>query len=141
MPERAPTPSRDGDVQDLMRAAVAASEQAYSPYSHIKVGAALLSADGQVFTGCNVENASFGLTICAERAAAVKAISAGARRFTAIAIATSLRDAMMPCGACRQFLLEFGGDVRVIVQGAAGPRVESTLAELLPDAFGPDAFK
>jgi len=110
---------------------------AHSPYSRIQVGAALRTRDGRTFTGCNVENASYGLTLCAERAAVVKAVSEGARDFAAIAIATSLPQALMPCGACRQVLHEFAPALRVLVVGADGRRVETSLAELLPDAFGP----
>lgn len=124
-------------IQDLLRVAFAAAELAHSPYSKIKVGAALITAAGEVFSGCNVENASFGLTICAERVAAVKAISAGATRFAGIAIASSLDAPMMPCGACRQFLSEFSPDLWVVVQGRTGPRAQARLTELLPRAFGP----
>jgi cytidine deaminase len=132
-----PAPPDNESIQDLLRVAFAAAELAHSPYSKIKVGAALQAADGQVFSGCNVENASFGLTICAERVAAVKAISAGVTHFEGIAIASNLEGPMMPCGACRQFLREFCTDMWVIVQGREGPRVQSRLAELLPKAFGP----
>ena len=133
---RAPAPSNDS-IQDLLRVAFAAAELAHSPYSKVKVGAALVAADGQVFSGCNIENASYGLTICAERVAMVKAVSSGATRFHAIAIASNLDAPMMPCGACRQFLSEFAPDLFVIVQGKTGPRFQSWLSELLPHAFGP----
>jgi cytidine deaminase len=126
---------RDDDV--LVAAATAVLRHAHSPYSRIQVGAALRTRDGRTFTGCNVENASYGLTLCAERAAVVKAVSEGARDFAAIAIATSLPQALMPCGACRQVLFEFAPALRVLVVGADGRRVETSLAELLPDAFGP----
>lgn len=128
---------RDDAVDDLVRVATAAAQLAHSPYSRIKVGAALLTRDGQVFSGCNVENASYGLTLCAERVAAVKAISAGVREFEAIAIVTDQPRTLMPCGACRQFLHEFAPDLRVVCQGTAGPRSETRLSELLPRAFGP----
>ena len=124
-------------MQDLLRVAFAAAELAHSPYSKVNVGAALITSDGQVFSGCNVENASYGLTICAERVAAVKAISSGATRFEGIAIASNQDAPMMPCGACRQFLIEFCPDLWVVVQGRTGPRVQSRLSELLPKAFGP----
>ena len=110
---------------------------ASSPYSKVRVGAALLCEDGEVFTGCNVENASFGMTLCAERVAISKAISMGERSFRAIVIASSLDDPMMPCGACRQVMREFAEDLEVIVQGAVGPRVRTRLSALLPQAFGP----
>ena len=122
---------------ELVAAASGAMLHAYSPYSGVHVGAALRVADGRVFTGCNVENASFGMTLCAERTAVVKAVSEGAREFTALAIATSLDGALMPCGACRQVLFEFAPALRVIVAGAGGERVETTLGDLLPEAFGP----
>src|ERR1700741_5394164 len=114
------TPAGDDQVQDLLRVAFAAAELAHSPYSRIKVGAALMAADGQVYSGCNVENASYGLTLCAERVAVVKAVSAGATRFRSLAIASSLDAPMMPCGACRQFLSEFAPDLDVVVQGKSG---------------------
>lgn len=131
---RAPSPD---EIQDWLRVAFAAAELAHSPYSKVKVGAALVDSRGQVHAGCNVENASYGLTICAERAAVVKAVAAGATRFRAIAIASSLDAPMMPCGACRQFLSEFAPDLFVVVQGREGPRAQATLSELLPRAFGP----
>src|SRR5436309_1224300 len=94
----------DRTEAELARRAVEALARAYSPYSKVRVGAALLAGDGRVFTGCNVESASYGLTCCAERTALVKAVSEGARSFRAIAIATDRRKAVMPCGACRQML-------------------------------------
>ena len=128
------------DLDDLLRVAHASAQLAYSPYSKIRVGAALLCEDGEVFTGCNVENASFGLTVCAERVAISKAVSMGQRAFRTLVIATSLEDPMMPCGACRQVMREFATDLEVIVQGAQGPRVRTRLSKLLPQAFGPEAF-
>jgi cytidine deaminase len=111
--------------------------RAYSPYSRVRVGAALRAADGRVFAGCNVENASYGLTLCAERCAVARAVADGARRFTAIAIVSDAPGTLMPCGACRQTLHEFAPRLRVLL---GGPRVsgrETTLPALLPDAFGP----
>jgi len=101
------------------------------------VGAALLSADGRVFTGCNIENASFGLTNCAERTAMFKAVSEGAREFTAIAIA-SKASAPYPCGACRQALNEFAPNLRILVTWGDGLVEETTLPKLLPHGFGPE---
>ena len=137
-----PTTTSRSDPQDgeLARQALEALAHAYSPYSKVRVGAALLSEDGRVFTGCNVENASYGLTCCAERTALVKAVSEGARAFRAIAIATDRPRALMPCGACRQMLSEFAPRLRLIVVGPGGsdvPAIETTLDVLLPDAFGP----
>ena len=128
------------ELDDLLRVAHASALLAYSPYSKVQVGVALQCEDGEVFTGCNVENASFGLTICAERVAVGKAISMGQTAFRTIVIATSLEDPMMPCGACRQVLHEFAPELDVIVQGAQGPRVRSRLSKLLPRAFGPEAL-
>ena len=104
----------------------------------MRVGAALLASDGRVFTGCNVENASFGLTTCAERTAVCKAVSEGARRFVMIAIATSASPALPPCGACRQVLHEFAPKLRVLLVGARGKPRAVRLDRLLPSAFGPD---
>jgi len=110
---------------------------AHNPYSGVEVGAALLCADGRVFVGCNVENASFGLTLCAERVAVVRAVSEGIKDLVGIAICSNRPEPMMPCGACRQFLHEFASDLFVIVQGRGEERVESSLAKLLPQSFGP----
>jgi len=135
-PNRA-RPSPNDDVEDLLRVAHAAAQLAYSPYSKVKVGAALLGEDGTVYTGCNVENASYGLTLCAERAAVVRAVASGERRFRAIAIATDRPQALMPCGACRQFLLEFAPRLWVHVQGSQSAAETVNLTELLPRAFAP----
>jgi cytidine deaminase len=125
-----------GDAE-LLSAARSALAHAWSPYSGVRVGAALVAADGRVFTGCNVENASLGLTLCAERTALVKAVSEGVREFTVVAIATDREHGWLPCGACRQSLHEFAPGLRVVVQGRADePRILS-LAELLPSAIGP----
>lgn len=126
-----------GQVSDetLRALAVSAMERSYSPYSHYAVGAALLCADGRVFQGCNVENASFGMTMCAERTAVFKAISEGAREFTAIAIAAR-GAAPWPCGACRQVLNEFAPDIRVLITWD-GNCDEAPLSALLPHGFGP----
>ncbi|MBL8858855.1 MAG: cytidine deaminase [Planctomycetes bacterium] len=127
----------DAADDELVKRAVEVRAHAYSPYSKILVGAALRAADGRIFTGCNVENASFGMTWCAERTAIVKAVSEGAREYTAMAITTSLPHALMPCGACRQVLFEFAPNLRIIVAGADGTRYETFLEDLLPEAFGP----
>jgi len=122
---------------DLVAAAVNALRHAYSPYSKIQVGAALRARDGRIFTGCNVENASFGMTWCAERTALVKAVSEGSREFATLAIATSLPSAIMPCGACRQVLYEFAPELRIVIVGADGQRYATILQDILPEAFGP----
>ncbi len=119
---------------ELMAAAHAAREHAYAPYSAFSVGAALLCEDGTVVSACNVENASYGLSICAERAAVFAAIASGKRRFTTLAVAADHPGATMPCGACRQVLAEFAPACRILYSRGAGFE-ESALAELLPAAF------
>lgn len=125
--------------ETLLAMAREAMQRSYSPYSHYPVGAALLCADGRVFQGCNIENASFGLTNCAERTAIFKAVSEGAMEFTTIAIA-SRESAPWPCGACRQVLNEFAPNIRVLVTWNDGVE-EATLSELLPHGFGPKQLK
>ena len=124
--------------EKLLQKAIEMMERAYVPYSHYRVGAALLAQDGTVYTGCNVENAAYGNTLCAERTALCKAISEGARTFTAIAIAAS-GSAPFPCGACRQSLYEFAPDLRVLVTWDGNVR-EAMLSDLLPEGFGPSSL-
>lgn len=119
---------------ELSQAAWAAIEYAYAPYSRYAVGAALLGADGNLYTGCNVENASYGLSICAERVALTKAVSQGCQRFTALYI-VARGDTPWPCGACRQVLSEFAPDMPVTVQAQGGEPQTMTMRELLPQAF------
>ena len=121
--------------EKLLEMAVEMRRYSYVPYSHYAVGAALLGKDGRVFTGCNVENAAYGNTLCAERTALSKAVSEGAREFEAIAIASS-GSAPFPCGACRQSLYEFAPELRVLVTWDGNVR-KTTLRELLPEGFGP----
>ncbi len=123
-------------TQTLIDRALAAREKAYAPYSKYKVGAALLTADGEIYEGCNVENAAYGLCMCAERTAVFKAVSDGVREFAAIAVATE--NGGSPCGSCRQVLREFAPDLTVIITDAAGNFRETTLSQLLPDSFGPE---
>jgi cytidine deaminase len=125
-------------MSDLAAQALAAQQQAYAPYSRFRVGAALAAEDGRVFVGCNVENASYPLAVCAERNAIAAAVVEGARRFRAIAIATDSSPPSPPCGACRQALREFGPDLAVVLVNGRGERVETTLAALLPMSFGPE---
>jgi cytidine deaminase len=121
--------------QELAARAAHARQWAYAPYSHYTVGAALLTASGRIYDGVNVENAAYGDTICAERTAAVKAVSEGEREFVAIAVASS--NGGMPCGSCRQFLSEFGFDARVLIVDDQGVIVaRSSVRALLPQAFG-----
>jgi cytidine deaminase len=119
----------------LLSAACTIRDKAYTPYSNYAVGAALLGEDGQIYTGVNVENASYGLTICAERTAMVTAVTAGIQNILAIAICTD--NGGSPCGACRQVLSEFAGDVPVWLCDSAGNCRQTSLYTLLPDHFGP----
>ena len=121
--------------QELLELARKASERAYVPYSHFPVGAALECADGTVFTGCNVENAAYGDTICAERTAAVKAVSEGRRDFARIAIWGNSRDYCYPCGSCRQFLQEFNREMTVVIGRGDGAFLSLSLAEMMPFTF------
>lgn len=133
--------TRDKDLSSisdtLLRLAREAMKMSYSPYSSYPVGAALHCVDGRIFTGCNIENASFGLTNCAERTALYKAVSEGAREFDMIAIAA--RTKPWPCGACRQVLNEFAPDIRIFVTWEDHVE-EKSLRELLPEGFGPDSM-
>jgi cytidine deaminase len=128
---------RYGVTDDLVAAAQRVLGHAHAPYSHYRVGAALEAEDGTIYVGCNVENASYGLTICAERAAVTAAVAAGARRFRRIVVAVDAERPALPCGACRQVLAEFGKDLAGESIGRGG-RVVWTLGALLPQAFGPD---
>src|SRR5580765_4668484 len=122
---------------ELIAAARAARENAHAPFSNFKVGAALRSRSGKIFTGCNVENASYGLTICAERIAIFKAISEGERSvgFDAIAVFTAAEKLTPPCGACRQIIWEFCGDCEVILSNTCGQTESFKMSALLPRAF------
>ncbi|HOH60446.1 MAG: cytidine deaminase [Candidatus Cloacimonetes bacterium] len=122
------------ELSELLLLARKAAQEAYAPYSGYKVGAALKCADGSIYTGCNVENASFSLTICAERNAVFKAVSEGKRDFTAIAIYVDSDKSFPPCGACRQVISEFAPRIPVIYANR-DETVESTLDLLLPGAF------
>ena len=126
--------------QELLDRAAGAATHSYSPYSKFPVGVALLSKDGRVFTGCNVENASYGATICAERTALVKAISEGCCEFEMLAVVcTKVKDAW-PCGICRQFISEFGGGIEIVSESQDGSVQVLRIADLLPNMFGPGAL-
>lgn len=127
--------------EKLIEIALDAREKAYAPYSGFKVGAALLTRDGQVFKGCNVENASYGLTCCAERTAIFKAVSEGYKDFEAIAVVADVPDYCSPCGACRQVISEFGGKIKIHMGNLRGSYRTSTAEELLPGFFKPDDMK
>lgn len=120
---------------ELFAIAREAAKNAYVPYSHFPIGAALECSDGTVFTGCNIENAAYGSTICAERTAIVKAVSEGRRDFVQIAISGEGNGYCMPCGSCRQVMSEFAPDMRVLCSKAGGDYVSYSLRELLPHTF------
>lgn len=122
------------DFDRLIHAALAVRLRAYAPYSHFSVGAALLTENGDVFLGCNVENLSFGLTLCAERSAVVAAVAAGQTRFLALAIVADTATPISPCGACRQVLAEFAPDLPIVLATVSGKREEHSLTALLPRA-------
>jgi cytidine deaminase len=128
--------ARQERIEQIVERARQARERAYAPYSNFAVGAAIVTQDGSIFEGVNVENASYGLAICAERSAAVSAVSAGHREFRAIAVAGPESTVTVPCGACRQFLNEFNPQLTVAYTTPSGVAV-TTLDRLLPDAFGP----
>ncbi len=132
-----PSPVSDDDLNRLARAAREASRRSYSPYSRFPVGAAVLTAGGTVVSGCNVENASYGLTICAERNAVFQAVALGETRLIAVAIYTPTSAPTAPCGACRQVLNEFGPDLLVLSLCDGPETIRTTLSSLLPQAFGP----
>jgi len=122
--------------QQLLLAACQVRERAYAPYSNYPVGAAILTAEGQIFTGVNVENAVYGLGICAEQSAVFSAVAAGVQRIVAVAVCTE--NAGSPCGGCRQVLSEFGGDMLVLMSDTQGNVRETNLLILFPDQFGPE---
>jgi cytidine deaminase len=122
-----------GSDDALIGSAIAVRERAYAPYSGYRVGAALLTGSGRTHAAPNIENASYGLTVCAERAAVIKAVSEGETDLRVLAVVTE--DGAPPCGACRQFLAEFGTDLRILIADTAGNLRETSLAALLPDAF------
>lgn len=128
------------DIKGLIKKAIEAKEKAYAPYSNFKVGVALLTKNKKVYTGCNIESASYTPTICAERTAISKAVSEGEREFEAIAVVGS-SDYTFPCGVCRQVIREFGKDINIIVANNIDEYKIFTLEELLPYSFGPDDLK
>lgn len=129
------------DAKQLVDLATKAKENAYVPYSNFRVGAALLTKNGKIYTGCNIENASFGATNCAERTAIFKAVSEGNREFEAIAINADTEDLTFPCGICRQVIVEFSRDLKLYISNKNGDYKEYTIKELLPGAFTGDDLK
>jgi cytidine deaminase len=123
------------DRNALVEAARAAREHAHAPYSHFQVGAAVRTKSGRIFAGCNIENASYGLTVCAERVALLKALSEGERSFDAVAVVTDSETLTPPCGACRQLLWEFCGDAEVILANLSGRSETHRMSALLPFPF------
>ena len=123
------------DEAKLLGLAKEAAARAYAPYSEFRVGAAIQTADGGIYTGVNIENASFGLTLCAERAALAAAVTDGQREFASIAVAALDRRPVWPCGACLQVLSEFGSDILIITEDKSGQPVSRDLKELLPESF------
>jgi cytidine deaminase len=126
-------------VDPLLESAIRVRENAHAPYSNFKVGAAIQAEDGRIFPGCNVENATFGLTVCAERVALFRAISEGARKFTRVAIAADTARLTPPCGACRQLLWEFCGNAELTLVNLAGQTETLRVGDLLPRPFD-DSF-
>jgi cytidine deaminase len=125
----------DSSAQNLIAAARRARRNAHADYSHFKVGAALETADGTIITGCNIENATYGLTLCAERVAMFKALSEGHRRFRRVAVVADTEAPTPPCGPCRQILWEFGGDLEVVLANLRRQTGTYHLADLLPLPF------
>lgn len=123
------------NYQELVEEAIKAKEKAYAPYSHFRVGAALETAEGKIYTGCNIENASFGLAICAERVAIFKAVSDGCQNFKALAVAGDSDNFCSPCGSCRQVMAEFAPDMPVIMVGANKKYQVQKVGELIPGYF------
>jgi cytidine deaminase len=123
------------DLSELIDSAVEAKKYAYCPFSGFPVGAALLSGSGRIYTGCNIESSSFGLTMCAERIALYKALSAGEKEFTSLAVATDTRTYCPPCGACRQVLWDFCRDIKIVLVSREKSGKIYHLRDLLPNAF------
>ena len=142
MPHAAPIMSLSSPQRRrLVAAARQAAAAAYAPYSKFRVGAAVLTAAGRIFPGCNVENASYGLACCAERTAVFKAVAGGARKIVAVAVYTPTPKPTLPCGACRQVIHEFGPKAVILCACRSREPLETTLDQLLPGAFGPAALR
>lgn len=122
-------------MDPLIQAALAARDRAYAPYSHFRVGAAVLDETGRIFTGCNIESASYGLSICAERVAVFKAVSEGCGKLTRIAVVTGSEILTPPCGACRQILWEVCGNAELLLANLAGKQEVTTISQIFPSPF------
>lgn len=125
----------DKKIEELVEAAKTAFEVAYCPYSHFCVGAAVMTKGGKIYTGCNIESASYGLTVCAERVAVWKAVSEGEREFVRVAVVADTEELTPPCGVCRQIIWEFCGDIPITFSNLKGKTETVTMKELLPRAF------
>jgi cytidine deaminase len=130
----------DHAINQLIESATQARERAQARYSKFTVGSALLSTDGRIFTGCNVESSSYGLTVCSERVALLKALSEGATSFTRIAIVADTEQLTAPCGACRQLLWDFCRDIEIVLANLSGQSKKTRLSHLFPDPFGDHLF-
>ncbi|MDQ4121304.1 MAG: cytidine deaminase [Acidobacteriota bacterium] len=126
----------DNKREELIEAAQAARENSYAPYSKFRVGAAVETKDGKIYSGCNIESASYGLTVCGERVAIWKAVSEGVHEFSQIAVVVDTEDLTPPCGVCRQILWEFCGNVPVTLSNLSGKSETVMMEDLLPRAFG-----
>ena len=126
--------------EELIRRAREARSNAYSPYSGVKIGAAVLTRDGSIYAGCNIENSSYGLSNCAERTAIFKAVSEGRRELISISIVGKSEEFTRPCGACRQVMVQFNPRLRIVRVGLDGYRSETTAEKLLPEAFNPSSL-
>ena len=132
---------RGSPEEELIRRAREARSKAYSPYSRVKIGAAVLTRDGSIYAGCNIENSSYGLSNCAERTAIFKAVSEGRRDLVSMSIVGDSEDFTTPCGACRQVMVQFNPRLRIIRVGLDdGYRSETTAEKLLPEAFNPSSL-
>jgi len=123
------------DLDQLLERAVEARKNSYSPYSKFPVGAAVLTRGGKIYTGCNVENAAYGLTICAETSAVIKAVSEGSQDIVAVAVVADTEDVCRPCGSCRQVILEFGDEIVIIMGNLKGDKETKNIKELIPLGF------
>jgi cytidine deaminase len=129
--------ARGRRLNEVIKQAKLARKRAYSPYSHVKIGAAVLTSGGKIYTGSNIENASYGLSCCAERAAIFKAVSEGHKDIIAIAVIGKSEDFTKPCGACRQVMIEFNPKMMVLRRSVDGFSADTTASELLPEQFNP----